>query len=68
MPILHVNGNEHACPALPPSLLALVESLGVKPQTVVAEVNGVIVPREVYAQTTLAEGDRVELVRFLGGG
>lgn len=68
MPVLHVNGEERDCPALPASLLALVESLGVKPQTVVAEVNGAIVPREAYARTPLADGDRVELVRFLGGG
>lgn len=68
MPILHVNGEERACPELPPSLLALVESLGVEPQTVVAEVNGEIVPRAAYAGTSLSEGDRIELVRFLGGG
>jgi thiamine biosynthesis protein ThiS len=32
------------------------------------ERNREVVPRSRYADTELAEGDRVELVRFVGGG
>ncbi len=35
---------------------------------VAVERNGEIVPRDRYAQTVLADGDRVEVVRFVGGG
>jgi len=39
-----------------------------RPQVVVAELNGAIVGRQRWADTVLAEGDRVELVTFVGGG
>lgn len=35
---------------------------------VAVERNGEIVPRDRYTQTVLADGDRVEVVRFVGGG
>ena len=40
----------------------------VSPETVVVEVNEDILPRESHATIRLKEGDRVELVRFVGGG
>ncbi|WP_342439257.1 sulfur carrier protein ThiS [Paenibacillus sp. FSL L8-0436] len=35
---------------------------------VIVELNGEIVGKEVYGDTLLSEGDRVELVHFVGGG
>jgi thiamine biosynthesis protein ThiS len=32
------------------------------------ERNLAIVPRSAYAATLLAEGDRIEIVHFIGGG
>jgi thiamine biosynthesis protein ThiS len=32
------------------------------------ELNRNIVPREQWAQTTLLDGDRLEIVHFVGGG
>ena len=49
-------------------LRALVESLGRDPRTVAVEYNGEIVPRDAYAQTRLAAGDRLEVVSFVQGG
>jgi len=37
-------------------------------QRVVVERNGEILPRECFSQTTLSEGDRLEIVHFVGGG
>jgi thiamine biosynthesis protein ThiS len=35
---------------------------------VAVEHNGEIVPRTVWAETTLNAGDRLEVVHFVGGG
>ncbi|ASA20320.1 sulfur carrier protein ThiS [Paenibacillus donghaensis] len=34
----------------------------------IVELNGEIVSKEAYQDTALAEGDRIELVHFVGGG
>ncbi|MBK8199169.1 MAG: sulfur carrier protein ThiS [Acidobacteria bacterium] len=50
----------------------LVEQLaaqaGRDPRGVAVERNLEIVPKSEHALTTLAEGDRIELVQFVGGG
>jgi sulfur carrier protein len=50
------------------TLAHLVGELGMKAERVAAELNRQIVPRERWPQTELHEGDRVELVHFVGGG
>jgi len=52
----------------PITVLGLVESFGLKPQKIAVERNLEIVPRSAYAQVALAEGDRIEIVNFVGGG
>jgi thiamine biosynthesis protein ThiS len=49
-------------------LAALVAELGLEPRKVAVERNLEIVPRSLYAATPLAEGDRIEIVHFIGGG
>lgn len=50
------------------SLQDLAQSLGLNPQGTVAELNGKIVEHGSFAEHTLQDGDRVELIRFVGGG
>ena len=50
------------------SLAGLVERLGMKPDRVAVELNREIVPRELWPQTVLRDGDRLEIVHFVGGG
>jgi len=64
---LQINGQEQEFPS-PLSLAALVETLGMKAGRVAVELNRDIVPREQWATTNLAEGDRLEIVHFVGGG
>jgi sulfur carrier protein len=52
----------------PQSLAGLVESLGLDVRKVAVERNLEIVPRSVYAATPLSDGDRIEIVHFIGGG
>jgi sulfur carrier protein len=49
-------------------LAGLIQSLGIRPETVVSEVNLKIIQATERGQTKLSEGDRVELIQFVGGG
>lgn len=63
---LMINGESRAVGA--ETLSALVEHLGMKQDRVAIELNREIVPRELWPQTRLAEGDQLEIVHFVGGG
>jgi thiamine biosynthesis protein ThiS len=50
------------------TLAALIESLAMKPDRVAVELNRDIVPRDRWPETLLKDGDRLEIVHFVGGG
>ena len=52
----------------PVSVRGLLESLGLDPAKIAVERNLEIVPRSTYGEVALAEGDRLEIVHFIGGG
>ena len=64
---LTVNGDERGFERVG-DLAALVAALGLDARKVAVERNLEIVPRAAYAATALAEGDRIEIVHFIGGG
>jgi sulfur carrier protein len=49
-------------------IAALVAALKLDPRKVAVERNLEIVPRSTYAQAALNDGDRIEIVHFVGGG
>jgi thiamine biosynthesis protein ThiS len=63
---LVINGEERNLAAA--TLEALVEELGMKSDRVAAELNREIVARESWPTTVLKDGDRLEIVHFVGGG
>ena len=64
---LTINGEERSFEqAL--DLAALVRTLGLDARKVAVERNLEIVPRSTYARVLLADGDRLEIVQFVGGG
>lgn len=63
---LTINGESRVIPA--ETLGALVEQLGMKPDRVAIELNREIVPRDRWPQTRLNDGDKLEIVHFVGGG
>jgi len=67
---LQINGEERDFSAAPVpfTLAALVEALGMKPDRVAVELNRDIVPRDRWLETRLNDGDRLEVVHFVGGG
>lgn len=52
----------------PVSLKALLSELGLDPAKIAVERNLEIVPRSQYETVTVGEGDRLEIVHFIGGG
>ena len=50
------------------TIAGLIESLGLKVGAIVVQRNDDAVERERYGDVVLAEGDSLELIRFVGGG
>lgn len=49
-------------------VVEVITALGLQPERVAVEVNHKIVRRADWTSTALGEGDRVEIVHFVGGG
>ena len=65
--LLHINGEQREFPdGL--TVAALVGQLGMKPDRVAVELNLEIVPRTQWEATPLKDGDKLEVVHFVGGG
>jgi len=62
-----LNGEPHAVDG-DARLTALIESLRLKRGRVAVEINREIVPKAQWDSVTLAPGDIVEIVNFVGGG
>ena len=67
---LTINGSEKSFAASqwPGSVGELLEQMKIDQATVVAEVDGEIIERRAFADTLLQDGQRIELIRFVGGG
>lgn len=64
---LVINGEDREFSG-PLSLSVLIEQLGMKADRVAIELNRDIVAREQWNTTDLKDGDRLEIVHFVGGG
>ena len=65
---LTINGEVRTLSLARPTVIGLVESLGVDVRQAAIERNQQIVPRSQYADTPITDGDRIEIVGFIGGG
>ena len=52
----------------PLTLLGLVERHKLKPEAVVVEHNLRVAPKNDWGRIEIREGDRVEILKFMGGG
>ncbi len=64
---LTVNGKPRRVDG-PLTLLGLLEQIGIDPRIIAVERNGEIVKRDRYGETSLSDGDKLEIVRMVGGG
>lgn len=66
---MHITVNGEAREAAPgTTVAALVRSLGLGERRVAVERNGEVVPRAQHEAAELSDGDRLEIVTFVGGG
>jgi sulfur carrier protein len=63
---LVINGEEKNVSAM--DVASLIAELGMKGDRVAVELNREIVPRPAWAQAALHDGDKLEIVHFVGGG
>jgi thiamine biosynthesis protein ThiS len=64
---LTINGEAHDFDSLS-TLSELLTQLGMKPDRVAVELNRELVPRSSWPTTQLSDGDKLEIVHFVGGG
>jgi thiamine biosynthesis protein ThiS len=64
---LVLNGKPRSLASETP-LPQLLEELGIDRRLVAVAHNGDVVPRDQYESVVLHDGDRVEIVRMVGGG
>ena len=62
-----VNGQQRTI-ATATSLADLLAAMNLNPQRVAVEHNGTILSQADFATTTLGDGDKLEIVSFVGGG
>jgi sulfur carrier protein len=65
--LIIVNGNETDLPG-GSRVTDLIAKLGLSPERLAVEINRKVIRRAGWDSTTLSEGDRVEIVHFVGGG
>jgi len=63
---IHINGERREVSQK--TILGLLESLAIDPKRVAVELNMEILPKAEYAEKTIADDDRIEIVHFVGGG
>ncbi|WP_096439902.1 sulfur carrier protein ThiS [Alteribacter populi] len=63
---LFINGEEHHLEVT--SLSEIISHFQLEPKLVVAEVDGNIVDRDDWSDTTTKADMKIELVQFIGGG
>jgi thiamine biosynthesis protein ThiS len=64
---LTINGEDREFSSIS-SLSDLLQQLGMKPDRVAVELNRDLVARDRWNRTPLSDGDKLEIVHFVGGG
>lgn len=64
---LSVNGKSYEREN-PATITELLNDLGYEEATVVVEKNEEIIPKALYREATIKDGDIIEILHFVGGG
>ena len=65
---LIINGEDHHDLPEPLTVLGLINHLGLPEKKIAIERNREIVSKSTFETTELSDGDRLEIIHFIGGG
>jgi sulfur carrier protein len=65
---LHINGDTIEVPESIQTIADLLKHFQLDQKVVVVELNANILGKHAHAQTRVSDGDKVEIVHFVGGG
>lgn len=65
--VIKINGKEQVIEEIS-NLIDLVNSKGLNPGAIVVEHNLEVIPKDMWSEVSIAEGDTIEIVSFVGGG
>lgn len=65
---LVINGDAMVLPETVNSVSHLLEHFHLEKKVVIVELNQRILDKSTHAETILTDGDRIEIVHFVGGG
>jgi len=63
-----VNGEKRVGLTSPLTVAQLLERLGINPKAIIVERNFEIVAKNKVNETTIQDGDTIEIIRLVGGG
>jgi sulfur carrier protein len=63
-----INGDQVNVPERVKTVEDLLTHFQLEKKVLIVELNQQIIEKSLYAETLLADGDRVEIVHFVGGG
>ncbi|USK44841.1 sulfur carrier protein ThiS [Cytobacillus oceanisediminis] len=63
-----INGDAMVLPETVNSVSRLLEYFHLEKKVVIVELNQRILDKSTHAETILTDGDRIEIVHFVGGG
>lgn len=65
---LNINGEQLEVPNSLDSVDSLLNHFGLENKVVIVELNAEILQKSEHAKARLCDGDRIEIVHFVGGG
>ena len=65
---LVINGEDYDDLPEPLNVSTLIDHLGLPEKKLAIELNREVVSKSAYKDTNLNEGDRLEIIHFIGGG
>ena len=63
---VQINGADREVPE--GNVVTMLESIGIAPASVVLEINEEVAPRGSWPERQVHAGDRIEILKFVGGG
>lgn len=65
---LQINGEQVKVPVVLSNVSDLLHHFGLEDKVVIVELNQLILEKASHSETAISDGDRIEIVHFVGGG